>query len=120
MTSIPTIEFTGKAAFVSGAGSGIGRATAIAFARAGAAVTIVDIDGVGLSETAADIGGFGGRALARICDVTKSAEVKAALAATVDALGGSTPPSTMQASSSPARPSPTFRKKGSTASSRSI
>ena len=52
MTNIPTVDFTGKVAFVTGAGSGIGRATAIAFAQAGAAVTAADINETGLRTTA--------------------------------------------------------------------
>ena len=55
MTNIPTIDFTGKAAFVTGAGSGIGRASAIAFAKAGASVTVVDINETGLQQTATEI-----------------------------------------------------------------
>jgi NAD(P)-dependent dehydrogenase (short-subunit alcohol dehydrogenase family) len=55
MTNIPTIDFTGKVAFVTGAGSGIGRASAIAFAKAGASVTVVDVNENGLQQTAAEI-----------------------------------------------------------------
>src|SRR4051794_35902062 len=88
MTVIPTIDFADKTAFVSGAGSGIGRATALAFARAGARVAIVDINQAGLSATSAEIESLGGKVLARVCDVTKGAEVKAALDATVEAFGG--------------------------------
>jgi NAD(P)-dependent dehydrogenase (short-subunit alcohol dehydrogenase family) len=88
MTTIPTVDLSGKTAFVSGAGSGIGRATALAFGRAGANVTVVDINRAGVSATAAEIEGIGGRALARVCDVTKAADVKAALDATVDTFGG--------------------------------
>ncbi len=43
MTLSTAGTYTGKVAFVTGAGSGIGRATAIAFAKAGASVTAVDI-----------------------------------------------------------------------------
>jgi len=88
MTAVPAIDFSGKTAFVSGAGSGIGRATALAFARAGANVTVVDINQSGASATAAEIEQVGGKALARVCDVTKAADVKAALRATMDAFGG--------------------------------
>lgn len=88
MSHIPKIDYSGKIAFVTGAGSGIGRATAIAFARAGAAVAAVDIAEKALSETVAEIEGLGGKVLPIICDVTKSDQVKAALDETVATLGG--------------------------------
>src|SRR5881409_2407777 len=40
----PTYDFTGKAAIVTGAGSGMGAETARWFARAGAAVVLADIN----------------------------------------------------------------------------
>jgi NAD(P)-dependent dehydrogenase (short-subunit alcohol dehydrogenase family) len=43
----------GKAALVTGGGSGLGRASAIALARAGATVTVVDVNEDGGKETAA-------------------------------------------------------------------
>jgi NAD(P)-dependent dehydrogenase (short-subunit alcohol dehydrogenase family) len=70
-------------AFVTGAGSGIGRATALAFAEAGAAVTIADIALPGLHETEAQIAATGAPVLAVRCDVTQSADIKAALEATI-------------------------------------
>jgi NAD(P)-dependent dehydrogenase (short-subunit alcohol dehydrogenase family) len=87
MKQNPTFDFTGKVAFVTGAGSGIGRATALAFADAGAAVAVVDISEAGMNATADVITSRGGKALAVRCDVTKSAEIKAALDKTVAAFG---------------------------------
>jgi len=46
-------EFSGKVAFVTGAGSGIGRASAMKLASLGARVMIMDRDAAGLAETAA-------------------------------------------------------------------
>lgn len=46
------MRFEGKSVLVTGAASGIGRATAILFASEGARVTIGDLNGVGLEETA--------------------------------------------------------------------
>jgi NAD(P)-dependent dehydrogenase (short-subunit alcohol dehydrogenase family) len=43
----------GKAALVTGGGSGLGRASAIALARAGATITVADVDEQGGKETAA-------------------------------------------------------------------
>ena len=80
-------NLTGKVVFVTGASSGIGRATALAFARSGAHVVVADIDAAGNEETAAMIQDIGGRSLAVGCDVTRGADVRAALAATVDTFG---------------------------------
>lgn len=71
MTDIPRVDYAGKVAFVTGAGSGVGRATALAFAKAGASVAAVDINEVGLNETAVIIRDAGGKVLPITCDVTK-------------------------------------------------
>ena len=72
-------RFTGKVAFVTGAGSGIGRATALAFARAGASVVVADIAEQGNQETARLIEQQGCCALAVRCNVTQTDDVKSAL-----------------------------------------
>ena len=46
------MRFEGKKVLITGAASGIGRATAILFAEEGARVTIGDMNGAGLEETA--------------------------------------------------------------------
>lgn len=46
------LELSGKVAVVTGAGSGIGRAMALAFAAEGMSLAVVDIDKVGVDETA--------------------------------------------------------------------
>jgi NAD(P)-dependent dehydrogenase (short-subunit alcohol dehydrogenase family) len=82
-----TGNFTGKVAFVTGAASGIGRAAALAFAHAGAGVVVADVSEPGSQETVRLVEGLGGRALAVRCDVTRAADVKAALDKTVEAFG---------------------------------
>ena len=76
-----------KVALVTGAASGIGRASALALARTGAAVCVSDINSAGAEETAQSIIDAGGKAIAVACDVTKAEDIRAMVAATVDAFG---------------------------------
>ena len=87
MTDTRTGQFAGRVAFVTGAGSGIGRATALAFAAQGAAVAVSDRAEKEVDETAHLIEERGGQALPVLCDVTRSADVAAAVAATVRRFG---------------------------------
>jgi NAD(P)-dependent dehydrogenase (short-subunit alcohol dehydrogenase family) len=80
-------SYAGKVAFVTGAASGIGRAAALAFAREGASVMVADVSEQGNQETARMIEDLGGRALAARCDVTRTADVMAALEMAVNAFG---------------------------------
>src|SRR5947209_12174972 len=87
MTTNNNGSFTGKVAFVTGAANGIGRAAALAFACEGASVVVADVSEQGNQETARMIEEAGGRALAIRCDVTRTEDVKAALAKAVEAFG---------------------------------
>ncbi|KQS64266.1 glucose 1-dehydrogenase [Modestobacter sp. Leaf380] len=80
-------RFTGKVAFVTGAGSGIGRATAVAFAAEGARLAVLDVDAAANEETARLVAEHGGEVLALTCDVTSSRDVAAAVAGTVERFG---------------------------------
>lgn len=77
----------GKVALVTGASGGIGRAGALAFARSGAAVLVSDVNDDGGAETVDLILAAGGRAAYQRCDVSDGAQVKAMVAAAVDAFG---------------------------------
>ncbi|MBR0870980.1 glucose 1-dehydrogenase [Bradyrhizobium tropiciagri] len=77
----------GKAALVTGGGSGIGRATAIAMAREGARVAVSDLSKEGIEETVALINAAGGQSIAIQGDVTDEAHVANMVARTVAAFG---------------------------------
>jgi NAD(P)-dependent dehydrogenase (short-subunit alcohol dehydrogenase family) len=79
--------FTGKVAFVAGAGGGIGRAAALAFAREGASVVADDLSEKDNQETVRMIEEKNGRALAVRCDVTRIEDIKAALDKTAETFG---------------------------------
>jgi NAD(P)-dependent dehydrogenase (short-subunit alcohol dehydrogenase family) len=79
---------TGKAAFITGGGSGIGAAACHALARAGAAVAVVDVREGPAAAVAAAIQAEGGRALAVVADVRSEAQVSAGIARAVEAFGG--------------------------------
>ena len=74
----------GKTALVTGAGSGIGKAIAETYAREGARVALADIDGDAAKSAARAIGN---NAIAMRCDVTKKADIAAAVAETLAAFG---------------------------------
>ncbi|CAL9532125.1 Glucose 1-dehydrogenase 2 [Streptomyces sp. enrichment culture] len=82
-----TQRFTGRAALVTGAGSGIGRAVARALAAEGANVVVAGRRRGPLDETVALIEEAGGKALAVTADVSRAADVEAAVAAAVDRFG---------------------------------
>jgi NAD(P)-dependent dehydrogenase (short-subunit alcohol dehydrogenase family) len=65
----------GRAAVVTGGGSGLGAAMAKGLAQAGAAVAIVDVDEHGAAATVQTIEEQGGRAVSLPCDVTSKQDV---------------------------------------------
>jgi NAD(P)-dependent dehydrogenase (short-subunit alcohol dehydrogenase family) len=73
------LEFAGRAAFVTGAGSGIGRATSLALAARGAFVWVTDFDEPSACRTAEMIAEAGGRAEAVRLDVRYEADWQTAL-----------------------------------------
>ncbi|HLY59020.1 MAG TPA: SDR family oxidoreductase [Stellaceae bacterium] len=81
------VDFTGQAAFITGAGGGISRAVALAFAASGASVFAVDRNLDGAAATAAAIRERGGEAEACRADVSVSREVDDAVAAAVRRFG---------------------------------
>ena len=77
----------GRAAFVTGAGSGIGRAIAMRFAEEGADLALVDLNDAAAAQTAELVRGLGRRAEVFRADVAASADVEAAAAHAQAAFG---------------------------------
>jgi len=82
-----TGKLEGKAALITGAGSGIGRASAELFSSEGSAVAVVDLREDAARETADKISADGGRAVAVAADVTDADGIEAAVARIVSELG---------------------------------
>ncbi|GAA4550780.1 SDR family NAD(P)-dependent oxidoreductase [Pseudonocardia xishanensis] len=80
-------ELAGKAAFVTGAGSGIGRAIAQRLADRGVRVVVADIDERSVREVAAELTGRGVEAVPVALDVADLAAWRAAAAVAAEAFG---------------------------------
>ncbi len=78
------MRLEGKTALVTGAGSGIGKCIAETYGREGARVTIADVN---LDAAKAAARGIGNNAIAVRCDVTKRADIAAAVEGTLSAFG---------------------------------
>lgn len=79
----------GRVVLVTGAAAGIGRATAEAFLDRGAHVMITDMEPQRLTSTADALRPrYGARVAARLCDVTDTSSVEAAVARTCREFGG--------------------------------
>ncbi|MDA1188828.1 MAG: glucose 1-dehydrogenase [Chloroflexi bacterium] len=82
-----TAKLDGKVSFVTGAASGLGRATAIRYASEGSKIAVSDLNQAGGEETVASIKAAGGDAFFVKADVTREADVKAAVDATLKNYG---------------------------------
>jgi NAD(P)-dependent dehydrogenase (short-subunit alcohol dehydrogenase family) len=83
----PTYDFSGQAALVTGAASGMGAATAKAFAEAGAAVVLVDHHEDKLNAVAGELTAAGAKAIAIAGDVSDEALAKSAVERAVAEFG---------------------------------
>jgi NAD(P)-dependent dehydrogenase (short-subunit alcohol dehydrogenase family) len=82
------MKIQGRAALVTGGGSGLGAATAIELARRGAKVALLDVNAQAADAVARAIVAAGGQAVALACDVTSGDSVQAAVDAAAAAHGG--------------------------------
>ena len=81
------MSLEGQVAVVTGGARGIGRAIALRCAREGADVALMDVNADLLAQTTQELRALGHRAEGWTVDVTKSAEVDAAVANVLDKLG---------------------------------
>lgn len=80
-------SFSGRAALVTGAGSGIGAAIARLLASNGLNVVVSDVNAIEAERVASRINADGGHAVTNVADVTRIDEVQAAVACAVEAFG---------------------------------
>ena len=81
-------RFTGKVAFITGAGQGMGYQLALDMAREGAKVVVSDIDEPGLAAAKETLEKQGAGFLAVRCDVSSRTQVEDAIDRTMETYGG--------------------------------
>ena len=81
------MRLKGKAALITGGGSGIGRQSSLLFAREGAEVLVVDLNDAAGNETVEMIKAAGGRAAYSRADVSKAADCSHMVATAEKAFG---------------------------------
>lgn len=82
-----SVDFTGRAALVTGAGTGIGRATAMALGQSGASVFVNDINPDNAAKVAEEIRAMGGIAADWCADVANKLAAGSLIEAMRDAYG---------------------------------
>jgi NAD(P)-dependent dehydrogenase (short-subunit alcohol dehydrogenase family) len=80
-------RFTGKNAFVTGAGSGIGRGISLRLAQEGTDIAVCDIDQEKAKETVSKIEELGQKAIVHMCDVGKEEAIYKAVKSALESLG---------------------------------
>lgn len=81
------MKVQGRAALVTGSGSGLGEASARRLARAGAAVMVNDIDPARVERVVSELRAEGARVEGRVADVSRKDGAEGLVAATVEAFG---------------------------------
>lgn len=81
------LNFNGKVALVTGAGSGMGLATAKAFAEAGASVVLADAKEEAVNSAAENLVASGHKAIGIRCDVSDDAQVAGMIERTIAEFG---------------------------------
>ncbi|MGI9347031.1 MAG: SDR family NAD(P)-dependent oxidoreductase [Gammaproteobacteria bacterium] len=80
-------RLNGKCVMITGAARGMGAAIAVHYAKQGAKICVTDVNQEGCEQVVAQIKEVGGEAIAQKVDVTRRADLAAAVAATADAFG---------------------------------
>lgn len=81
------MEFAGKVALVTGAGSGIGKATALRLAAGGASVVVLSRTADEIEATAEEIRSRGGQSLAVTGDIADAGDCEATIGRAIEAYG---------------------------------